>query len=148
MRGVAALVRRHIRRVDGIGRGEDVAADFTPISPVVGLRVLRRLLGVTRRQQPHRELVGERALDDRRRTGQKQDLFGLVARVVDHGHAGAGEAKAARPGIVTTAVSRLPVAFPPRAARTPLSMLSVIGVSSRGMASAAEWMKAASLNLS
>ena len=53
-----------------------------------------------------------------------------------------------RPGIVTTASSRSRVSFPPRAARTPLSMLSVIGVSSRGIASAAEWMKAESLNLS
>ena len=40
------------------------------------------------------------------------------------------------------------MSFPPRAARTPLSIRRVIGVSSRGIASAAEWMKAASLNLS
>ena len=32
------------------------------------------------------------------------------------------------------------VSLPPRAARTPLSTRSVIGVSSRGIANAAEWM--------
>jgi hypothetical protein len=53
-----------------------------------------------------------------------------------------------RPGIVTAEASLPLVAFPPRAARTPLSTFTVIGVSSRGMASAAEWMKAESLNLS
>ena len=53
-----------------------------------------------------------------------------------------------RPGIVTFAASRSPVPLPPRAARTPLSIVIVIGVSSRGMASAAEWTKADSLNLS
>ena len=60
----------------------------------VRLEILFRLTRVTSRQQPHRYLAGEGALDDRRGTGQQQNLFGFVARVVDNGHAGVVEAKA------------------------------------------------------
>ena len=53
-----------------------------------------------------------------------------------------------RPGTITTAAIRSVVALPPLAARTPLSMFTVIGVSSVGMLSAAEWMNADSFSLS
>jgi hypothetical protein len=94
MRRVAAFFRRHVAHSDRLGLGEDLGADLLLVVPLVRLRVGRRLLRMADREQTHRHRGSQGALGHRRRARQQENLFGLVARVVDDRHAGLAELQA------------------------------------------------------
>jgi hypothetical protein len=93
MRRLAAFFGRNVRELDGLRRGQNLVADLRLVAPVVRVPVVARLLGTPERQQTDVDIAVEGAFGHRRRASQQQDLFRLVAGVVDDGHVGVREAQ-------------------------------------------------------